>query len=117
MVYAAGSQALAVLEMLVHLAASDVLKHYCLIPVTFDEAVVKALDPKTLPANWKRRPAPAAVRAIGDAWVASGQSAVLRVPSVIVPGESNYLLNPTHPGFGRLAIGKPQPFRLDPRLM
>jgi RES domain-containing protein len=116
MVYTASSQALAVLEMLVHLETSDLLKHYRLIPVTFYETMVKAVDPKTLPANWRRRPTPAGIRAIGDAWAASAKSVVLQIPSVIVPAESNFLLNPIHPDYAKLAIGKPQPFRFDVRL-
>ncbi|MBI2497892.1 MAG: RES domain-containing protein, partial [Opitutae bacterium] len=40
----------------------------------------------------------------------------LRVPSVVVPGEFNYLLNPAHPDFKRVKIGKPEPFSFDPRL-
>ena len=115
MVYTAGSQALAVLELLVHLEDSDLLKHYRLIPVTFDNAMVKVLDLKTLPTNWNRRPTPTSVRALGDAWIASGDSAVLQVPSVVVPGENNYLLNPRHPDLAKMNIGKPQTYRLDPR--
>ena len=117
LVYTAGSQALAVLEMLVHLEASELLRHYRLIPVTFDQHVVNVLDRKVLPANWRRRPLPASVRAIGDDWIASTKSVVLRVPSVIVPDENNYLINVSHPQFGRLVIGSPRPFRFDPRLL
>ena len=116
MVYTAGSQALAVLEMLVHLEASELLKHYRLIAVEFDQALMMVLDPKTLPANWKRRPTPASVRAIGDEWVASARSAVLQVPSIVIPGENNYLINIAHPEFRKLVIGKPRPYRFDPRL-
>jgi RES domain-containing protein len=116
MVYTGSSQALAALEMLVHLESADVLKHYRVIPVTIDASLVKTLDAKTLPANWKRRPAPAAVRALGDAWVASNDSVVLEVPSVVIPDERNYLLNIRHPDFPKPAIGKPQPFRFDRRL-
>lgn len=116
MVYTAGSQALAVLEMLVHLEAADLLSHYRLIPVTFDEGLVKILEPTALPANWNRRPTPASVRAIGDEWVASNASVVLQVPSVVVPNESNYLLNVTHRDFATLVIGKPLAFRFDRRL-
>ena len=116
MVYTAGSQALAVLEMLVHLEDSDLLKHYHLIPVTFAESMVSVVDPKTLPPSWKRRPTPISVRDIGDQWVASNQSVVLQVPSAVIPGESNYLLNVLHPDFHKLAIGKARPYRFDQRL-
>jgi RES domain-containing protein len=115
-VYTAGSRALAVLEMLVHLENSDLLKHYRLIPVTLDRTFVEVPDPETLLANWKRRPAPAGVRAWGDAWVAAGKSAVLEVPSVVIPGETNYLLNPRHADFPAITIGAPEPYRFDPRL-
>jgi RES domain-containing protein len=115
-VYTASSQALAVLEMLVHLDDSDLLKVYRLIPVTFDDAAVTVLDPKTLPVGWNRGLVPASVRAIGDAWVTSQQSVALRVPSVVVPGENNFLLNIAHPDFTKLIIGKPQSYRFDPRL-
>ena len=116
MVYTASSQALAALEMLVHLEADDLLRHYRLIPVAFDEAMVKVLDTGILSVNWKRRPTPATVRAVGDAWIASLESVVLKAPSVVVPDESNYLLNPVHPDFDKVVIGKPQPFRFDRRL-
>ncbi|HSZ55984.1 MAG TPA: RES family NAD+ phosphorylase [Tepidisphaeraceae bacterium] len=117
MIYTAGSQALAVLEILVHLEASELLRHYRLIPVTFDQRLVNVLDRRVLPANWGRRPPPASVRAIGDDWVASAKSVVLRVPSVIVPDENNYLINASHPQFRKLVIGSPRPFRFDPRLL
>ncbi|MCC7350941.1 MAG: RES domain-containing protein [Phycisphaerales bacterium] len=116
MVYTAGSQALAVLELLVHLEDSDVLRHFRLIPVALDETMIKNVDHKTLPSNWKRRPTPATVRAIGDAWAASLESVAMRVPSVIVPDEYNILLNPLHGDFARLSIGKPRSYRFDPRL-
>ncbi len=53
---------------------------------------------------------------IGDNWVGSGVSAVLRVPSVIIPSEFNYLLNPVHEDFRRCVWGKPRLFKFDPRL-
>jgi RES domain-containing protein len=56
------------------------------------------------------------LRAIGDAWVSSGKSAVLRVPSVLVPSESNFLVNPRHSEYENLVIGEPLRFSFDPRL-
>jgi len=70
-----------------------------------------------LPPNWREYPAPPQLQAIGDKWVRSKRSAVLRVPSVIVPGEHNYLLNPEHPKFRRIVVGKPEKFALDLRLL
>jgi RES domain-containing protein len=53
---------------------------------------------------------------MGDAWVASRRSPVLRVPSVLVPAEHNYLINPDHSDFGKISMTLPQPFRFDRRL-
>lgn len=115
-VYTAESQALAVLELLVHLKSKDLPKQYRLIPVTFEAAQVRVLEPAMLPASWRRRPIPLATRVIGDEWAASERSVVLQVPSVVIPGENNYLLNVAHPDFSKLVIGKPQPYRFDSRL-
>jgi RES domain-containing protein len=46
----------------------------------------------------------------------SGRSAVLKLPSAVVPEEFNYLLNPAHPDFGKIRIAKPRAFKADPRL-
>lgn len=115
-IYTAQSQSLAALEMLVHLESSDLLPNYILFEVGIDESLVTQIDLSQLPKNWRDDPPPAKVRAIGDVWVAGGTSAVLRVPSAVVPGENNFLLNPRHEDFPQLRIGKPLPFRFDPRL-
>ncbi len=53
---------------------------------------------------------------MGDNWFGSGATAILAVPSVVIPLEYNYLINPSHPDFTQLTVGVPQPFELDPRL-
>jgi RES domain-containing protein len=115
-IYTAQSQALAVLEILVHLDSPELLKAYVLFEVSMEESLVVDLDRSALPKNWRSEPPPARVQAMGDAWVESADSVVLRVPSVIVPGESNFLLNPRHPDFIRVQIAKPIPFQFDSRL-
>jgi RES domain-containing protein len=116
-VYAAQSQSLAALEMLVHLDSSELLEKYVFLPVELDEALITLVDLSRLPRNWRADPPPAEVKAVGDEWAASGTSVVLRVPSGLVPSESNFLLNPGHPDVGRLRIGKPLSFRFDSRLI
>jgi RES domain-containing protein len=115
-VYVAESQSLAALEMLAHLDSGEMLRYYVVISVSFEPRLVVDVDVSTLPKNWKTYPAPRSLRAIGDAWVSSHKSPVLRVPSVLVPSESNFLLNPHHPEYTNLIIGEPLRFSSDPRL-
>ena len=117
MVYLAQSRSLAILEMLVHLDSPALLDSYVLIEVEFDSSLITGLDQSCLPRNWRDDPAPQAVQRIGDEWASGGTSAVLTVPSVLVPDESNFLLNPRHPDFGKIRISRPQSFRLDARLV
>jgi RES domain-containing protein len=114
-VYCAGHVSLAILEVVVH-ADLALAPHYVVIPVNFDEALVESLDPGRLPASWRRHPAPAAVVALGDEWLREGRSPVLRVPSVVVPAEPNFILNPLHPAFREIEIGKPEVLKVDARL-
>ena len=112
-VYTAGSISLAILEMLVH--GEPPLAGYVVIPVAFDSAMIEAVKVGTLPAGWNAYPAPAAVVRIGDEWLRARRTVVLRVPSAVVPSESNFLLNPAHPGFSKLVIGDPVDHRMDLR--
>lgn len=115
-IYTAQSQALAALELLVHLDSEKLLRHYLAIPVTVPPHLIERLLPSSLPKNWRAYPAPVSTRAIGDAWLARAASPVLQVPSVVIPSESNFLLNPAHPRFSKLRIGNAIPFHFDPRL-
>jgi RES domain-containing protein len=115
-VYTSSSASLAMLEMLVHMQSSDLLLQYLVRSVTFNDAMVRRIEVEKLPTDWRENPPPADLQRIGDEWAARLESAVLEVPSVIVEGESNFLLNPQHPDFPRIAIGPEQPLRFDPRL-
>lgn len=117
MIYTAQSAALAALEMLVHLNSSTVLSSYVLIPCSFMQRVVLRLDRTRLPARWRAPPAVPQLQLLGDAWLKNGLSAVLEVPSAIIPSESNYLVNPAHPDFASTSLGPTQPFDFDARLM
>jgi RES domain-containing protein len=116
-VYLAGSPSLAVLELLVHLGSHQLLQAYSLSEVRFDAGEVQDIAISDLPADWRSSPSPAALRRIGDAWVAGQVSLVLRVPSAIIDNESNFLLNPAHPAFPTVHRGAAKPFRFDPRLI
>lgn len=116
MVYVAETRALASLEVLVHAEDTRLLAavHWVMIPVEIAAAFVEI--PKALPKDWRRLPAPASTRELGTRWVTEARSAALRVPSIVIDGEFNYVLNPAHPDFAQLKIGVPAPFSFDPRL-
>jgi len=115
-IYTAESRSLASLEVLVHTEDTQLLAavSWAMIPVGMDEALIEVLQ--RLPADWRELPAPSSTRDIGTRWVVESRSAVLRVPSAVVDGEFNYVLNPQHADFTRIEIGGPQPFSFDPRL-
>ena len=115
-VYASESRALAMLEMLAGLGGTDRLDSYVLIAARFPDSLVTVLDPTSLPEEWNAYPPRAATQTIGDRWIRGGGSAILRVPSVLVPAECNYVLNPHHPDFGLIDVGTPEQVSLDPRL-
>jgi RES domain-containing protein len=87
---------------------------WMMIPVTIDEQLIEIA--KHLPEDWRRLPAPPSTREFGTQWVRQARSPVLQVPSIVVDGEFNYVLNPRHADFGQLKIDAPVSFSFDPRL-
>jgi RES domain-containing protein len=78
--------------------------------------LVQDVDFASLPADWRTSPAPVSTKAIGDNWIKQASSAVLKVPSVIVPSEYNFLINPSHGDYTAISIGNPMPLDVDPRV-
>ena len=115
-VYTAGSQSLAMLEMLVQ--DQPLRARYVVIPAEIPaDMKIERVDFDRLPPDWRDHPAPERLRTIGTEWAARLSSAVLAVPSAIVPAETNYLLNPKHPAFSKIVIGEPQELITDLRLI
>ena len=111
-VYASATLSLAALEFLAHLSGPQDAPELVSFELEFDSKLVIELE---LPKVWHTLGL-RETRQLGGAWLLEGKAPVLRVPSVIVPSESNFILNPAHPKFGRIKIGPAKPFRLDPRL-
>jgi len=114
-VYTSATTSLALLETLVH-ADLGLLPFYATIPVSFDAELLTRFEVEGLPGRWRALPIPGEAQALGDRWLESQASCVLEVPSVVVPHESNFVLNPGHPDFGSLEIGDPIMLETDPRL-
>ncbi|HWL52476.1 MAG TPA: RES family NAD+ phosphorylase [Chthoniobacteraceae bacterium] len=114
MVYTSAFQSLAVLETLVHFNPQIPLA-YVLFRVELEASLVEKLTP--LPDGWQEMPVSRSSQQAGDRWIAEQRSVALEVPSTLVPDESNLLLNPAHPDFGKVTIGPPEPFAFDARLI
>ncbi|MBB5421707.1 RES domain-containing protein [Paraburkholderia atlantica] len=115
MVYTAHTQSLALLEMLVQ--DSPLRAHYVMIPARFPERIVERIDPATLAADWRDISARGELQQIGATWSQARASAVLAVPSAVVPAEFNYLFNPHHTDFAHVEIGAREEWLTDPRLL
>jgi RES domain-containing protein len=119
MVYTAESRSLATLEVAVHLDISEDLpsdRIYVEIEIP-DHLGVQELQPAYLPADWDAIPPGNATKRIGDEFLTRMETAVLKVPSSIVPGEFNYLLNPLHPDFPGIVVARSYPMHFDRRLL
>ncbi len=115
--YVAGSLSLAMLEIMAHLDDYRVLSSlYSYIAADFPDNLLVKLEQADLPRGWDSQAPTVASMSVGDNWVNEAQSAVLGVPSVVVPGETNYLMNPAHPDFDSVRIGDHVQLQIDPRL-
>ena len=81
-----------------------------------DALTIETVKIESLPRDWRRYPGAEALKDIGTAWAEKASTAILAVPSAVIPEERNYLLNPTHRDFKRIRIRKPVAFRFDPRM-
>lgn len=116
-VYTSATLALAALENFVHMEIEDAGNMLVSIQADIPEDVqIDKVDPTQLPNDWYSIPALQSLALIGDKWFTSGITAVLMVPSAIIPLENNYLLNPLHKDFSRMQIHSPKPFVLAQRM-
>lgn len=116
-IYTSATLSLATLEYLVNLD-SDLLPED-LVALSADipsQITIQSITRADLPANWQTYPVPDTLRTIGTTWAAARHTVILSVPSVVIPEERNYLLNPGHPDFSRIHWNAPEPFRFDPRI-
>lgn len=118
-VYLSPSLSLAALEVLVHADVEDLPDRFaaCSLDVPAGlTAAVEVVDPGRLSADWRGESPPPELRSFGDAWVREARSVLAQMPSVIIPEEHNFLLNPSHPDFKKLAVRPSRVFHFDPHL-
>ncbi len=116
-VYTSTSVALCALEIFVHMGSALVPYNHVLIAVDVpDDIFARAAVLNPRPPNWDQIPESDSARRAGTDWLRSRATALLRVPSVAVPHDSNYIINPVHPDTGHITASVLQEFRFDPRM-
>jgi len=115
-IYASGTKSLAALEVIVHNGA--IPTDYQVVVIELPDALaIKEISSDDLPPDWPGEDAYSITADRGNEWAASLKTAVLRVPSAVIPAEHNYVLNPAHPDFTRIQFAVPEGEQIDQRLL
>jgi RES domain-containing protein len=115
-VYCSEHLSLAALETLVHIVPVMIRDKFRAYRIRFEDNLVTSLTEKKLRKGWNAQPPTAISKNVGDEWIKSGRSVVLALPSVLIPLERTFLLNPNHADFRKLEFKDLGTFVLDPRL-
>ena len=103
MVYTSESRALCTTEVAVHTPLGILPKNYVLVSINIpDDIKIHALNKKRLPPDWNSIPHSGTTQDLGDLFVSAKKFAVMKVPSAVVPGDFNYLINPAHPDSAKI---------------
>ncbi len=112
--YTSATRSLAALEVLVHQAERVPAGRFLFFGIRFPQKLITTVNPADLPANWKSFPPQKSTTSMGKTWVTEKKSPILEVPSLLIPEESNFLLNFDHPQAKEIEVGKAQPFCFTP---
>ncbi len=113
-VYTSDSRALCTTEIAVHTSLGLLPLDYQLTTLSFpDEIVISEIDLKKLPKTWRSFPYSPNTRIFGDQFVKENRFLILKVPSAVVQGDFNYLINSVHPDILQIKIDKIEPFGFD----
>ncbi|HLT33161.1 MAG TPA: RES family NAD+ phosphorylase [Aquaticitalea sp.] len=116
-IYTAESRALAMAEVAVHLSLATLPTDYVMMEIEISKTIkIKTVDSTTLNRSWNSNPPTTETQKIGDVFIESGKTAVLKVPSAVVKGDFNYLIHPHHSDFKKIKIISISDFPFDNRL-
>lgn len=117
MIYTAESRALACLENIVHRNSKGLQRNFRVLQISIpDSILIEEIKEADMGKDWKEFYKMPLTQSLGDKWIQDGKSAVLKVPSAVVAGDSNYLLNPSHKDYPSIKLLSTQPFEFDERI-
>lgn len=116
-VYTSGSLSLALLESLVQTNDKSWFSSCVFFYADISDMFIKEASPDRLPSGWDAVPCEPVSQRFGDQWLRDQETAVLKVPSVVLPVEWNYILNPQHQDFSKIHFSAEDDLPVDERLM
>jgi len=118
MLYTSQSRALAVSEVAAHLTLEELPPEQAMLTIYIPDSVsMQSIMLSSLPLGWDCWPAIAKTKAIGDAFIQENEHCVLKVPSALIGGDFNFLINSLHPQFSEIKIINNTPFVINQRML
>ena len=115
-VYTSESRALAVLEYTVNVNIDDIHRALSISTIDIPDKNILELTIAELPGNWRAAPSPAATKDFGTQLLKKAEFEIIKIPSVVLPDEYNFLLNPTHVASSKFSVVDVQDFVFDVRI-
>ena len=116
MIYTAGSRALACLENIVHRSGEMSGKIYKVMLIEIPSNLeIQEIKKNSMHKNWKSCTNYSYCQEKGNKWLKEGSTVILKVPSVIIEEEFNYLINPQHNQFKKIRLADVEDFSFDAR--
>lgn len=116
LIYTSESRALCTAEVAVNLPLSVVPDDYQLVTFEIPDHSIVEFKQSDLPPDWRAFPHSHSTQVIGDQFVSEGKALVLKVPSAVVQGDFNYLINPRHVGITKVKVVTIVDYLFDTRL-
>lgn len=117
LLYTADSRALCMAEIAVHTPVGVMPIDYFLITIEIpDYSDIKQIEPNSLPDDWRKFPYSKTTQELGENFIDKNESLYVKVPSAVVQGDFNILINPKHADFDKVKIIKTERFNFDERL-
>jgi len=117
-IYASETRSLACLENIVHRSAPELNGLYKVLIIDLpDDRKIEELTASQLPNGWNRPGNYRVCQETGSSWFTTGRTAILKVPSALIPQECNFVINTTHPDFNRIILEGTEDFLFDPRII
>lgn len=116
-IYCAESRALAMAEVVVHLSLATLPSDFVMLKIDIPaEIAIEVIDVSSLELNWSVFPFSFSTQLLGDDFVRRNETCVLKVPSAVVKGDFNFLINPHHKDFNKIRIIEQSDFPFDKRI-